>query len=277
MFRAGEIRILSNCMILTEGFDDPAVEVILMSRPTKSRGLYIQIVGRGLRLSPGKSECLVLDFVDIAREHELCGIGTLSEGKIKPKAGQSFVEAIKEAEQHEITAPLRRTTEILDLFRRSRFAWTASGRNYRLPAGTQSLVCAPFGDGYRALLVEKNGAMTLLSKDLLSVGDAQVICEEYARRAVPSTWTDRNAKWREYPATAHQTGLLEQMGIPFDPRTLRKGQAADLISQAMNEPATAKQLFFIEQNRLHESPEILTKKEARVLIQQYKDKAETGI
>jgi superfamily II DNA or RNA helicase len=277
-FKAGEIRVLSNCMILTEGFDDPAVEVILMSRPTKSRGLYIQIVGRGLRLSPGKKECLVLDFVDIAREHELCGIGALNEGKIKPKAGQSFIEAMEEAERHETTAPLRRTTEVLDLFQRSRFAWTTSGQNYRLPIGdTQSLVCTPFGEGYRALLVERNGATTLLSKDILSIDDARGICEEYARRAVPSSWIDRNAKWRGYPATERQIDLLEEMGVLFDPRTLKKGQAADLISQMMNKSATAKQLFFIEQKKLHENPEILTKKEAHILIQQYKAKAETVI
>ena len=48
--------------VLTTGFNAPAVDLIAMLRPTKSAGLYVQMAGRGTRLSPGKSNCLVLDF-----------------------------------------------------------------------------------------------------------------------------------------------------------------------------------------------------------------------
>ena len=51
--------------VLTEGFDDPGVSCVAMARPTRSEGLYAQCVGRGTRLYPGKTDCLILDFVDL--------------------------------------------------------------------------------------------------------------------------------------------------------------------------------------------------------------------
>ena len=67
----GEISILSSCMTLTEGFDVPAVNGIILARPTLSKALYFQMVGRGLRLSPDtdKHDCLVLDFAGNVERH----------------------------------------------------------------------------------------------------------------------------------------------------------------------------------------------------------------
>ncbi|GAA5843705.1 hypothetical protein JCM11251_003469 [Rhodosporidiobolus azoricus] len=64
-FRAGEFPILVNCGILTEGADFPAIDCVLLARPTQSQNLFLQMLGRGLRLSPGtgKNDCLVLDLV----------------------------------------------------------------------------------------------------------------------------------------------------------------------------------------------------------------------
>lgn len=67
----GDYNVLVNCQILTEGFDEPAVDCVLMARPTSSRGLYVQMVGRGLRLFPGKKDCLLVDFTDNARKHTM--------------------------------------------------------------------------------------------------------------------------------------------------------------------------------------------------------------
>jgi ATP-dependent helicase IRC3 len=65
-FRSGKIRALTNVGVLTEGFDDPEVSCVAMARPTRSPGLYAQCVGRGTRPYPGKTDCLVLDFVDLS-------------------------------------------------------------------------------------------------------------------------------------------------------------------------------------------------------------------
>ena len=63
-FADGEIRVLTNYGVLTEGFDDPSVECILMARPTTSPLVYTQCIGRGLRTAPGKHACIVIDIVD---------------------------------------------------------------------------------------------------------------------------------------------------------------------------------------------------------------------
>lgn len=68
-FKRGEIRALASMGVLTTGFNAPRVDLIALLRPTKSAGLYVQMVGRGTRLAPGKEHCLVLDFAGNARRH----------------------------------------------------------------------------------------------------------------------------------------------------------------------------------------------------------------
>ena len=71
-FDAGEYNALCNSMLLTEGWDCPSVDCIVVLRPTKVRSLYSQMVGRGTRLSPGKDHLLILDFLWHTERHELC-------------------------------------------------------------------------------------------------------------------------------------------------------------------------------------------------------------
>lgn len=68
-FRAGRIRVLINCAVLTTGFDAPIVDCVVMLRGTKSTSLYIQIAGRGMRPHPEKANCLLLDYVGNIEEH----------------------------------------------------------------------------------------------------------------------------------------------------------------------------------------------------------------
>lgn len=71
-FEAGKYNVLCNSMLLTEGWDCPSVDCVIVLRPTKVRGLYCQMVGRGTRLSPGKKDLLLLDFLWHTQRHELC-------------------------------------------------------------------------------------------------------------------------------------------------------------------------------------------------------------
>lgn len=73
-FENGKYNVLCNSMLLTEGWDCPSVDCVIVLRPTKVRGLYCQMVGRGTRLSPetGKTELLLLDFLWHTERHELC-------------------------------------------------------------------------------------------------------------------------------------------------------------------------------------------------------------
>ena len=71
-FEQGKYNVLCNSMLLTEGWDCPSVDCIVVLRPTKVRGLYCQMVGRGTRLAPGKEYLLLLDFLWHTERHELC-------------------------------------------------------------------------------------------------------------------------------------------------------------------------------------------------------------
>jgi len=68
-YKAGAIKALTNTNILTTGFNFPDIDLICLLRPTMSPGLYLQQVGRGLRLKSNKGNCLVLDFAGVVRQH----------------------------------------------------------------------------------------------------------------------------------------------------------------------------------------------------------------
>lgn len=113
-FDRGELRALTNCSLFTEGWDCPRVACVAMARPTKSRAMYAQCIGRGTRLFPGKDDLLVLDFAGNAGRHRLVnpvdilGGDRLSEAA-KKRAQQlleedgelTTVEAIAQAEAEE--------------------------------------------------------------------------------------------------------------------------------------------------------------------------------
>lgn len=71
-FENGKYDVLCNAMLLTEGWDCPPVDCVVVLRPTKVRSLYQQMVGRGMRLFPGKENLLLLDFLWMTERHDLC-------------------------------------------------------------------------------------------------------------------------------------------------------------------------------------------------------------
>src|ERR1041385_98277 len=110
-FGAGKLQVVCNCGVLTEGFDDPGVEVVIMGRPTKSRSLYSQMVGRSTRPLPGvvdgpetaeerraaiaastKPWCLVVDFVGNAGKHKLITSADILGGKVSEEALELTME-----------------------------------------------------------------------------------------------------------------------------------------------------------------------------------------
>lgn len=87
-FKSKEIQALVSCEVLTTGFDAPNVDLIALLRPTKSTGLYVQMLGRGMRIAPGKLNCLVLDY---AGNLELHGPIDCIEVSSKSKSGKAEV------------------------------------------------------------------------------------------------------------------------------------------------------------------------------------------
>lgn len=125
-FSDGRIQVLVNVGVLTEGYDEPAVEIIVQARPTKSRCLYAQIIGRSLRPLPGivdglelvvqrknaiasspKPAALVLDFVGNSGKHKLMTTADILGGKVSQQAIEKAVAKAKKA-----NAPVRMDEEL---------------------------------------------------------------------------------------------------------------------------------------------------------------------
>lgn len=94
-FRTGKVEVICNVGVLTEGYDNPAISAIHMARPTKSDGLYMQCMGRGLRLAEGKEECLVFDYAPL----------------LTGKRDMVFVGDILGLKEEEETLPAEQTVE----------------------------------------------------------------------------------------------------------------------------------------------------------------------
>lgn len=105
-FDRGDYNVLCNSMLLTEGWDCPSVDCVVVLRPTKVRSLYCQMVGRGTRLSPGKDHLLLLDFLWHTERHELCHPASLicQDEEVAKKMTENIEQAgcpvdIEEAEK----------------------------------------------------------------------------------------------------------------------------------------------------------------------------------
>jgi superfamily II DNA or RNA helicase len=110
-FERGDFQYLTNCGIATEGYDCPPVACIAQGRPTKSRALHAQIIGRGLRPYPGKDDCLVLEFTGNSGRHDLASALDILGGKydedevalakkiVNASKGKQAGEALEEARE----------------------------------------------------------------------------------------------------------------------------------------------------------------------------------
>lgn len=113
-FDSGKYNVICNSMLLTEGWDCPSVDCIVVLRPTKVRSLYVQMIGRGTRLHPGKDHLLLLDFLWMTSRHELCRPACLiceseevskkmTENLLNAKGMIDIEEAEAQAEQDVLT------------------------------------------------------------------------------------------------------------------------------------------------------------------------------
>jgi len=99
-FKTGRLKALVNCDVLTTGFDAPNTDLIVMLRPTQSPGLYVQMMGRGMRVAEGKENCLVLDFAkNIERHGPINQIKPNKKGQ-RRKTGVMLVKSCKECQSY---------------------------------------------------------------------------------------------------------------------------------------------------------------------------------
>lgn len=251
-YKRGKLRVLSNFAVLSEGFDAPETSAILMARPTRSQTLYTQIVGRGLRPFPGKSDCLLVDLA--VMDVRALETGTLL-GKMTlcKQCSREYFAGLRACPHCGYVRPwkerLRDGASVLNeeagvgdkllanyeaLFEKSFAAWFNGGDGFF--SCTLSfedgafIIVPPLEDNYyRLALVPKERQKPIQylihNEDLASLmleADTKV-------RQRASLNADKNAAWREHPASMAQINLLTQMSVQVS-SGLSKGAASQLIT-----------------------------------------------
>ena len=252
-FSAGRIQVLTNCMVLTEGYDEPTVEGIILARPTKSALLYTQMIGRGTRLHPGKENVTIVDIVDVTREHSLTTLSSLfglsEKFDLEGCTTDEAEKAIRWVESNRPWVPVNLATSLSDLRYRctkidlldletplelviyAEYAWASLGkRGYRLGlTGGSALVVVPtILDRWEVQLHQRGREKTLMSKtDLHSaIWEAEKFVKNQFSDLMPLV--KLHTRWRSAPATEKQIRALRRRKIKA-PEGLTKGQASHLI------------------------------------------------
>lgn len=241
--RDGKTMILCNCMVLTEGFDLPPLSCCIVARPTKSPGLYIQMVGRVLRTWKGKDDALVLDVAGIASQHALCTLADLSTGRKDQEVKES--ESLSEAAERWIEEgadiwndsdqppPPLVLTEV-DLFAGSNAAWSQTPKGTWFVATRQHVYyLRPQRDGqhygvFRSASSYSRRPETLLVKDV-EIDFAMAYAQQLAEDADPSIAL-KGASWRQgnRKPSAAQVAYADKLGI--NTSGMNKREVADAIT-----------------------------------------------
>ena len=163
-YAEGKIDLLSNVGVLTEGWDAPRTSIIIMARPTKSKLLYIQCVGRGLRLSENKNDYLIMDFVDIAKHNSLCTFSDLEKSEFfRPECHRAFTKqnAQNNKPLPEIYVPSKSECKVVyfDPLKRVRQNWKAVDVTHiqvNLMSGNTLWICQSHDNAFFFALTDAN-------------------------------------------------------------------------------------------------------------------------
>lgn len=261
-FRADRTRVLANYGVLTEGFDDPGVSCIVMARPTRSQALYIQMIGRGTRLFPGKADCLVLDVADVSRRHSLVQIGSVMG--LPPDV---VMTGERVADVQQVLRKIAAYQPGLDMggwtfarmqeaLRRLEAASASEINFWQVPPSPEvarfsTLTWQRAGEDRYALSVARGDTrgQVVLSRDTLGewqlrdfgavvaqvsgeIASAMRAADAYVARAYPQTsrLSRAEAPWRQKPVSVNQIATLKKIGAPIR-AGLTSGEASYMISR----------------------------------------------
>jgi len=238
-YKAGTIQVLTNCMVLTEGFDAPWTSCVVIARPTKSAGLYCQMAGRALRLSPetGKTDALILDVMGASTRHRLASIVDLTGRDVVMQGEeQTLREAVRAAEERtKRHLDLSRIqVEEIDLFHGSSTRWLKTDTGvWFIPVDDATyvfLVRNPVDRTYWLRRFDLNNGIVGPKNDVpLPLAAAKAWLEQQAR-AMGGRWlATRAAAWRDRPASTKQLNYCRMKGIQV-PHGSSAGEVSDLQS-----------------------------------------------
>lgn len=247
LFNTGEIQVVCNAQVLTEGFDEPSVECIVIARPTKSQGLYVQMVGRGTRIHPGKADCLVMDVVgaserlDLTTLPRLFGLGEDAPEKPLDEDDGSEVwdtidvlAAAEEREQRLVREGRIVATQV-DLFSRQDLTWNLARPGvWCLGLQDEMVVLEVDTQSRWSVTVYPRVGVDTVIREGLDLHMAMGVAEEYARRApsFAAALVDKAAAWRQREPSEKQLSALAKWKVVV-PDGLTKGEANDLLTQAI--------------------------------------------
>lgn len=249
--RAGEITILLNCGVLTEGYDDWRIGCIILARPTKSSVLFTQMVGRGTRLeeledgrtpnlldwtgAPIKRDCLILDIVDASSKHSLITLPTLmGMAASLDLRGQGVVQALKKLEDAQKQFPHINFSDLPDISQLESFIEDVNLFDVRFPEEVESnseLSWHPSPAGGYVLLLPNKDKLTIWQNLLdnyeitgnirgkkyrgerATIEEAFTAADTLIQNACPDLLkvVRREEAWHSGPATPAQLKLLKKL------------------------------------------------------------------
>ncbi len=247
-YRSGKVDVLCNCALLTEGFDDPETNAVLMARPTRSALFYQQALGRGTRTAPGKQDLMLLDFADATKRHsavtlpELFGLNpklNLKDRKVAEtleRVESAGVDAVRHADIERLEARIER----VDLFKAP-----------ELPQRVRELTrlsWIPMLDGVYRLMLPGKKSLAIVANAL---GRHEVHAQQghekprpiqefpnlahafrYADSLVPKDNAGAvlsSARWRKDPPSPEQLRLAQRLNLPV-PDDATKGTLGTLLA-----------------------------------------------
>lgn len=239
-FTNREIPVLVNCMIFTEGTDMPLVETVMIARPTSNSSLYTQMVGRGLRLYPGKEKLTLIDLVGTTGRANLCtapsllgiDLNNVPASKQDEIIGDLFELPDLITKKADCPSSWIRNVEIVDLWAKEQ-EYNTHGVNYfKMPNGDM-VVTIP----KRKIRIPAQDEVgkTTLGRKKMSMQKAfdevylylKENCADYEY-----IWNvDSMRKWGKYPASEKQITQIKKFMKDFDTENLSKMQASQILNR----------------------------------------------
>lgn len=239
-FTNREIPVLVNCMIFTEGTDMPLVETVMIARPTSNSSLYTQMVGRGLRLYPGKDKLTLIDLVGTTGRANLCtapsllgiDLNTVPASKQDEIIGDLFELPDLIAKKSDCPASWIRNVEIVNLWAKEQ-EYNTHGVNYfKMPNG--DMVVSIPKKKIRIPAQDELGKTTI-SGQKMSMQRALDKVFLYLQEKYPQyeyIWNVENMKkWGKYPASEKQIESIKRFMKDFDTENLNKMQATQILNR----------------------------------------------
>jgi hypothetical protein len=255
-FQAGEIAVIHNCMVLTEGFDAPWADVCVIARPTRSAPLYQQMVGRVLRPdltkpSAERGTALILDVVGAGRDHDLRSLIDLSPerlGDVTYEDGDSLLELDELATEYDqIAAEVDDITYVHDgptavvefdpLHRKKVWDQTPDGIFYMTAGGSVYVFLDEVEPaGWAIVWCTKSGPIKagMANDELWSLEEALVLAEDHAMEIGghgSKSLATRTSAWRKAEPTEAQLRMARFKGI--DPTGMNKGEVSEAIDRVV--------------------------------------------